>query len=98
MLPAMADAARAAGRAGAPKLLSDLPGYHTTPVQAAAVANKAKVRALVLYHLVPAPRNDLMERVFMRGVPAVRPDTQLGDDGMLITLPVKSTVVQFGHI
>ena len=98
MLPVIADAARAAGRAGAPKLLADIPSYHTTPVQAATIANKAKVRALVLYHLVPAPRNDLMERVFMRGVSAVRPDTQLGDDGMLITLPVKSTVVQFGHI
>ena len=98
MLPALADAAKAAGRTSAAKLLADIPGYHTTPIQAAAIANKAKARALVLYHLVPAPRNDLMERVFMRGVSAVRSETKLGEDGMLITLPANSTVVQFGHI
>ncbi len=110
MLPALAAAARAAGRANAPKIMADIPDYHTTPVDAAKVANEAGVGALLLYHLVPAPRNDLMERVFMRGVADVRAGVVLGDDGTLVTLPVagpgpdgkpagtQPKVVQFGRI
>jgi ribonuclease Z len=106
MLPALADAAKAAGRANVPKIMADIPDYHTTPVDAAKVANEAGVGALLLYHLVPAPRNDLMERVFMRGVDDVRAGVVLGDDGTLVTLPVTADgkpgkqpgVVQFGRM
>jgi ribonuclease Z len=84
----------AADRPRAAKLLGDIPSYHTTPVQAAEVANEAGVRLLVLYHLTPPPPAWIVEQAFVRGVSAVRPsDWVLGDDGTLVTLPPESTSV-----
>jgi len=75
--------------------MHDIPSYHTSPVQAAEVANEAGVRLLVLYHLNPPPPNRFAERVFVRGVAAVRPDHWvLGDDGMLVEMPFGSGAVE----
>ncbi len=77
--------------------MADIPDYHTTPVQAAEVANEAGVRLLVMYHLNPPPPNPLVEKVFLRGVAEVRPEGWLlGDDGTLVTLPAASHEVQVG--
>ncbi len=81
------------------KILGDIPSYHTSPVQAAEVANAAGVRLLVLSHLTPPPPAWLVERAFLRGVSAVRADGWvLGDDGVLVTLPIGSDVVLVGRI
>ena len=77
--------------------MHDIPSYHTTPVQAAEVANEAGVRLLVLYHLNPPPAESLVERVFLRGVAEVRPKGWIvGDDGTLVTLPAASNEVIVG--
>ncbi|MFI5321058.1 MAG: MBL fold metallo-hydrolase [Myxococcota bacterium] len=76
------------------KIMEDIPSYHTTPVQAAEVANEANVRLLVMSHLTPPPPNALIERIFVRGVDDVRPSGWvLADDGMLITLPADSDAI-----
>lgn len=81
------------------KILGDIPSYHTTPVQAAQVANEAGARLLVLTHLAPAPRNAFMERIFMRGVSKVRPrGVLLGRDGLLVTLPTGSRAIRIGQL
>lgn len=81
------------------KILGDIPSYHTTPVQAAEIANEAGVRLLVMYHLTPPPPAWVVEQAFVRGVDAVRPkDWVLGDDGTLVTLPPDSTVVTVGAL
>ena len=73
------------------QLMHDILDYHTSPVEAAEVANEAGVAQLVLYHLTPAPPNKLAEKFFMRGVSDVRPNgTLLADDGLVITLPLNS--------
>jgi ribonuclease Z len=59
-------AATAAGRDRVAKIMHDIPSYHSTPVEAAEVANEAGVRLLVFYHLTPPPMNWLVERVFTR--------------------------------
>jgi ribonuclease Z len=63
--------------------------YHTSPVEAAAIAKEAQVPLLVFTHEVPPLRNGLMRRMFMRGVADARGDgkTVLGKDGLLISLP-----------
>ncbi len=92
-------AAKAIGRDRVAKIMADIPSYHSTPVQAAEVANEAGVRLLVMYHLNPPPPNKLVEWVFLRGVSEVRPDGWvLGDDGTLVTLPAQSTEVTVSHI
>ncbi len=76
------------------KIMFDIQDYHTSPVEAAEMANEANVKELVLYHLVPAPPNAVAEWVFMRGVKSVRPDgVTVGYDGLTITLPVGSEAV-----
>lgn len=91
LLPEAAMRASAvASRLGNPrlaKLASDIPGYHTTPIEAAEVAQAAGARTLVLTHLVPAPNHFLARRLFLRGVGAsFDGEVVLGKDGMRFDL------------
>jgi ribonuclease Z len=76
------------------KILFDIQDYHTSPVEAAEVANEANVKQLVLYHLVPTPPNKIAQWVFMREVKKVRSKgVTLGYDGLTFILPIGSTDV-----
>ncbi len=93
------EAADQAGRDRIAKVMSDIPEYHTTPVEAAEVANDAGARLLVFTHLTPPPQNLLLEQIFLRGVSEVRPDGWiLGEDGLLITLPAGSDRIEIGRL
>jgi len=84
-----------AGNRQVAKLLGDIPSYHTSPVEAAQVADEAGVRVLVLYHLTPPPPNAFAKRVFLRGVDAARRGpTVLADDGLLLELPAGTEQVR----
>ena len=84
-----------AGRDALSKLVTDTLDYHTSPVEAAEVANAANVRLLVFTHFAPTPVNGLVERIFMRGVGDVRDDgVILADDGMHLRLPVGSDDIE----
>jgi ribonuclease Z len=99
MIGIMSEEAGAAGLRPYEKILADIPTYHTTPVDAAKIANDAGVELLVLYHLNPPPPNRLVERIFMRGVSDVRRDgVVLSRDGTLVTLPGGSDAVEVGAI
>jgi ribonuclease Z len=89
------EAAARAGRSRVATIMGDIPSYHTSPVEAAEVANEAGVGLLVLYHLTPPPPMRLAEWVFTRGVSDVRPDGWiLADDGLLVELPAGSRDVR----
>jgi ribonuclease Z len=93
------ETARAAGSARRAKILSDIPDYHTTPVEAARLANEAGVKLLLLTHLTPPPPNALVARAFVRGVNDVRPEAwELGDDGLYVELPADSDAVRTGRL
>jgi ribonuclease Z len=69
------------------KLAGDIPGYHTSPIEAAEVAEAAGVRHLVLTHLVPAPSNVIARRLFLAGVASkFGGEVTLGADGMRFDL------------
>jgi len=88
------EAAAAAGLERIEKIMSDIPDYHTSPVEAAEVANEAGVKLLVLTHLTPPPPNRIVERIFLRGVDEARDgDWLLADDGLLVELPLDSDTV-----
>ena len=72
------------------KLMEDITTYHTTPVEAAEIANLANVKHLIFYHLTPAPRNLITEIIFLRGVDEVREEWTLSRDGTMVVLPVES--------
>lgn len=85
-------------RSGDPRraqLLRDAIDYHTPPVAAAETANAAGAALLVFNHVIPPVPNGIAERVFLRGVDAVRPHgTIVGYDGLRVTLPVGSTEIR----
>lgn len=87
------------GRPRIAKILGDIPGYHSSPVQAAEAANEAAVKLLVLSHLTPAPPNGMVERAFVRGVDTVRPHGWvLADDGLVVSLPFGSAAVEVDYM
>jgi ribonuclease Z len=91
--------AAAHGRPRVAKVMGDIPSYHTSPVEAAEVANEASVRLLVLYHLTPPPPSKLFMPAFMRGVSDVRSSgVVVADDGTIIELPANSTEVKTSSI
>jgi ribonuclease Z len=76
-------------------IMADIPSYHTSPVDAAGIANAAGAKLLVMTHLTPPMPSWLAEHVFMTGVEAVRPTgTRVGHDGLMVSLPANSTEIQ----
>ena len=95
MVGQLGKALSAAGNSDAAKIMADIPDYHTTPEEAAEVAQAAGVKSLVLYHLVPAPPVALIGKAFL-GDAGERfdGDLRLGEDGMLLSLPAQSEAVE----
>ena len=89
-----------AGRPQAATVMKDIVTYHTTPTEAADIANKANVDHLVFYHHVPYPRISIMERVHLRGVTEVRSKDKwtFSKDGTLVVLPLNSDEIKITSI
>jgi ribonuclease Z len=68
MVEMLAKAPDASGNSRAGTMARQVIAYHTSPVDAAAIAKEASVPLLVFTHEVPPLRNGLMRRMFMRGV------------------------------
>ncbi len=72
------------------KILHDTLDYHTTPVEAAEIANQANAGLLVFTHYAPVPVNAIVQRYFLRGVEDIRPEgALLADDGTWIHIPLE---------
>jgi ribonuclease Z len=99
MTSSLESAADKAERGRTAAIMRDVQDYHISPEEAARIANEAGARMLVYYHLLPAPDNFLMRRLFAEGLDAVRPeDWTIAEDGSLYTLPLGSEDVQVGRI
>ena len=73
------------------KIFTDITDYHLTPVQAAEIAQKAGVKKLIFYHVVPPPTNFILKRRYLEGVDDVYAgDVEIGEDGMTFKLEPKS--------
>lgn len=68
-------------------MLYDIVDYHTTPLEAAEVADAANVKKLILSHLAPAPENTISRRFFTRGLDEVYSGPiLLAEDGDIYTV------------
>jgi ribonuclease Z len=95
MVGILGEALAEAGRPRPAKIMHDIPGYHTTPVEAARIANEAHAKLLVFTHINPPLPDAIAERAFLAGVSDVRPDGWLlGRDGTLIRLPGHSDAIE----
>lgn len=99
MTRALQKAALASGRERTAAIMHDIEDYHIEPEQAASIANEARVKLLVFYHLLPAPDGLLPRRLFAQGLNAAREgEWTIADDGSLYTLPIGSAEVRQGRI
>lgn len=85
IIRALEAAARGAGQDRRAKILSDIQEYHAPASGLLDLA--AEVGTLAVYHLIPPPRNFLMEKIFARDLPG---DTVITEDGMIFELPAGS--------
>jgi ribonuclease Z len=91
----LTDAAEAAGQSGLAKITRDILDYHTTPVEAAEIAQTAGVSALVLYHIVPPLLMPGAEAAFLTGVDAAYAGpVTVARDGTFVSLPAGSTRIE----
>jgi ribonuclease Z len=86
--------ARAAGRPHLEKIFKDIVDYHTTPEQAADIAQRAGVGFLLLHHIVPALPLDALEQPFL-GTSRTRfsGPIKLGRDGDFISMPAGTRAI-----
>ena len=84
------------GRKDQAQIMTDIQNYHASPEDAAKAAHKAGAKALVLYHLVPAPPVALVEPLFLGKAPAYfQGELRLAHDGMIVSLPAGSKELRF---
>lgn len=87
--------ANQAGASGIEQITKDILDYHTTPVQAAELAQAAGAKHLLFYHLVPALPLKRLEPIFLRGVSqAYEGDVTIGRDRTWVQLPANSNAVK----
>lgn len=94
MVAAMTRALDRKGLANTAQITRDILDYHASPEQAAAIAAKARVRALILTHIVPPTPSRWFDAAFVGDAPrAFDGPIHVGRDGMLFTLPARSTAI-----
>jgi len=80
-------------------LLGDTNDYHTSPAEAAALANTAGVRELVFTHFTPPVSNPLVRHAFFSGVDAVRATHwRAAEDGLWLDVPADGSSLQTGMV
>jgi ribonuclease Z len=89
-LDPMIEAARDLGRPSA-EIMTDVIDYHADVTSLPDRAAEAGIKLLALYHLVPAPPNALVERMFVRGLPD---DVVLTRDLHTFDLPADSDEIR----
>ena len=99
MIRTLESGARDTGRDRVAHIMHDIQGYHISPTEAAETADAAGVKLLVLYHLLPAPDNPLLQSIFRRGLRDARQGRwDIAEDGSLYTLPLGTDEVRIGRV
>lgn len=95
MVKTTENALRKAGRERLAHIMADIPGYHSTPAAAAAIAQTGKAKMLVFSHIVPAVPIGYLEKYYLRGADeAFDGPMVLGKDGMVFSLPADSDKIE----
>ena len=91
IVAALHEAVSSAGNRQLEKILVDIQEYHAPASDIVELARSSDTTTVALYHLVPGPRNVVMEQVFKRGF---NDNMVLTHDGMWFHLPAGSTEVE----
>ncbi len=82
-----ADAATAAGLSRQAKIMNDVLDYHASTDSIIELADDTDIGMVAFYHLVPAPQNIIVEKVFERNLPD---NFVVTKDGDWFELPISS--------
>jgi ribonuclease Z len=94
MVAVLHDGAVRHGRAGLAKITADIPSYHTTPEDAARIAQQAGVRELMFYHTIPPLPFAYMNAAFLGDAPKIfTGPIVVGKDGMVVSLLAWNTAI-----
>ncbi len=95
MVGPLRDALKEASAERVAKLLDDTLDYHTSPVEAARLANESNAKLLVYTHIVPPINNSVTKRMFLSGVKAERSKgVSIAHDGLYLVLPADGKAIQ----
>lgn len=72
-------------------IFKDIQDYHASVADVVAMAEKAQVGTLALYHFVPPPDNILLKNMYLRELPE---DVVMTKDGMWFELPANSKEIK----
>lgn len=99
MVGKMIKAANKAGLSGREKILQDILDYHTSPVEAAQIAQQAGVKHLMFTHVVPATPGRQIKSYYLKGVTGeFSGNITLGVDFDLIMMPADSKDIAYRHL
>ena len=87
IVSAMVEAAESTGRDRIAHILVDIQDYHASVTSVAQLTVDANIGMTALYHLVPGPRNAVMENIYKR---EFQGNMLLTEDNMWFTLPAGS--------
>ena len=97
LVRAIGDAALQAGRPNVKKLMADIVDYHTSPEQAAQIAQDAQVGYLLLSHITPPLPIPGMVKAFLGDAGSIfKGPIRVGIDGDFISLPANSKDIHVG--
>ena len=95
LVAVMRQAALRHGRANLAAIMHDILSYHTTPEQAAGIAERAHVRMLLFTHVIPPLPFDALEGPFLGDAPKIfHGPIRVGHDGDFISLPAGSAQIR----
>lgn len=95
LISRLKDIAQKIGRTNTAKIMGDILNYHTSPEDAARIAEKAGVRYLLLTHIIPPlPVADLKAAFLGEARKLYRGPITVGEDGMLFSLPANDQKIQ----
>lgn len=99
MVDMIGAALAASGNARAAKIMKDILNYHTSPVEAAKIAKRAGVKALVLTHIVPAVPFAYLGAAYLKGTTGeFSGPITLGEDGLIFSLPAGGAEITNGRL
>ncbi len=91
-------AAVKAGRSNLAAIFRDIQTYHTSPEQAAGIAQRAGVRDLMFTHIVPPLPIRALEGPFLgKSRQIFSGPIQVGHDGDMVSLPANSTEIKISN-
>jgi ribonuclease Z len=92
------ESAEEAKRVNLSRILKDITNYHTSPVQAAEIAQQAQVSYLLLNHIAPPLPFPGLVSIFLKGTDEIfKGKIQVAKDGDFLSLPAGKKTIETGH-